>query len=144
LGGRKQIGMIARAAFVPIPERLPFCSVRSRTKNLALGGENEIRADRKFKVGESRFKQIDRSSGIDGPNRAVRLQIANQLQTFHVQNRLAHARNHRPIEIETEKFDPFRIQALNLGIDLGNATGTLEGTPRCALSSYIPNNEIGL
>src|SRR5262249_52113848 len=43
---RKQVGMIARATLVPITERFPFLAIPSRTKNVSLGSENEIRANR--------------------------------------------------------------------------------------------------
>src|SRR5215471_9413819 len=43
---RKQVGMIARATLVPITERFPFLANPSRTKNVSLGGENEIRTNR--------------------------------------------------------------------------------------------------
>src|SRR5260370_40849116 len=43
---RKQLGVIARAALVPIAERLPFVSILPGTKNVTFSRENEIRADR--------------------------------------------------------------------------------------------------
>ena len=46
LGRRKQFGVIARAALVPIAERLPFVSISPGTKNVAFGRKDEIRTDR--------------------------------------------------------------------------------------------------
>src|SRR5436190_1981980 len=40
---RKQVGMIACASLVPIAERFPSLAVLSRTKNIALGRQDEIR-----------------------------------------------------------------------------------------------------
>ena len=114
--------MIARAALVPIAKRLPFFAVRARTKNFAFGGEDEIRANRKFKISETGFEKIDGSAGVDRPDRPSLLQFANQFQAIAIENRLAHPRNHRAVKIETEKFDFLRVQAFNLGIDLANAT----------------------
>src|SRR5207248_9873838 len=106
--------MIARAALVPIAKRLPFFAVRARTKNFALGGEDEIRANRKLKISETGFEKIDGSAGVDRPDRPSLLQFANQFQAIAIENRLAHPRNHRAVKIETEKFDFLRVQAFNL------------------------------
>src|ERR1051326_4198626 len=52
VGRGKQLRMIAGAALVPVAERFPFVSVLPRTKNIALGGENEIGADGKCEIGD--------------------------------------------------------------------------------------------
>ena len=53
---RKQLGVIACAAFVPVAKRLPFVSVLSGTKNIALSREDEVRADRQCEIGEPGFE----------------------------------------------------------------------------------------
>src|SRR5262249_38032691 len=52
---RKQVGMISRASLVPIAERFPFLAVSSRTKDVAFGRENEIRAKRERELGHALF-----------------------------------------------------------------------------------------
>ena len=42
----KQFGVIARATLVPFTERLPILAIPSRAKNVAFGGENEVRTNR--------------------------------------------------------------------------------------------------
>jgi hypothetical protein len=115
--------MVACTAGVPVPERFPFLSVCSGTKDFALRRENKIGADRKFEIRQARFEQIDRSAGIDRPKYAFLLQIADQLHALAIEHGLAHARDHRAVEIDAEKFDSLRAQAFNLGIDLATASG---------------------
>src|SRR5256714_11548383 len=43
--GQKQIGVIPGATLVPITERFPFLAIPSRTKNVSLSGENEVRTN---------------------------------------------------------------------------------------------------
>jgi hypothetical protein len=50
-----------------------------------------------------------------------------------IEHGFAHVRNQGAVEIKTEEFDSFRVQALNLGIDLADAMGWLVGTARCAV-----------
>src|SRR5437762_10687204 len=99
---RKQVGMIARASLVPIAERFPSLAVLSRTKNIALGRQDEIRTNRQGELGETFFKQIDRAPRVDRPDRATILQLANQLHTSGVEHRFGSTRNKRPIKIDTE------------------------------------------
>src|SRR6266403_1914418 len=95
--------MVARAALVPIAERLPFFAVVSRTENLAFGRQDKIRTHRKFEIGQTGFEQIDRTAGVNREKNAALLQIADQLHTALVQDRFAHARNERAVEIDAKK-----------------------------------------
>src|SRR5262245_43387360 len=42
---RKQLRVIARASIIPVTERFPLFAILSRTKNVALSSENEIRTN---------------------------------------------------------------------------------------------------
>src|ERR671919_2676145 len=95
--------MIARALLVPIAERFPFLTVSSRTKNVTFGRENEIRTNRQRKLGETCFEQIDRTPGVDCPDRASVLQLANQLHTLRVEHGFGITRHKRPVKIDTEQ-----------------------------------------
>src|SRR5207244_5072349 len=96
---------IARAARVPIAERLPFFAVVARTENFALGRQNKIGSHRKLEVGQTGFKQIDRTTGINREQNAITLQIANQLHASTVQNRFAYMRNEGAVEINAQEAD---------------------------------------
>src|SRR5215212_1523065 len=49
----KQVGMIARASVVPIPERFPLLTVSCPTENVAFGREDEIRTNRERELGQA-------------------------------------------------------------------------------------------
>src|SRR6266568_2342472 len=77
LNRRKQLRVIARATRVPVAKRFPVVSVSSRTKNIALSREDEVRADRECEIREAGFEQINRTARVDRPDRAGFLQFAN-------------------------------------------------------------------
>ena len=105
LNRRKQLRVIARAACVPVAKRFPVVSVSSRTKNIALSREDEVRADRECEIREAGFEQINRTARVDRPDRAGFLQFTNEFHTLRVENGFANAGNERPVEIDAQQFD---------------------------------------
>jgi len=97
--------VIARAARVPVAKRFPVVSVSSRTKNIALSREDEVRADRECEIREAGFEQINRTARVDRPDRAGALQFTNEFHTLRVENGFANAGNQRPVEIDAQQFD---------------------------------------
>src|ERR1700747_673460 len=100
-----------RAPLVPVTERFPFCSIASRTMNVALAGENEVGMKREAEVLQSRLQQINGAAGIDGPDGAA---ILERLEKFHavgIEDRFAHARDDCAVKVGADEFDAhFRKQ----------------------------------
>ena len=97
--------MITRAALIPIPKWLPFVSVLPRAKNIPLGREDEVRADGKCEIGETRFEQINGTTRVNRPDRTGILQFANQFHALRVQNWFANSGHQGAIEINAQQFD---------------------------------------
>ena len=66
---RKQLGVVAGAALVPVAERFPFVSILPGTKNIALCRENEVWLNRECEIGEAGFEKIDRTARVNRPER---------------------------------------------------------------------------
>src|SRR4030095_323512 len=97
--------MVPGTSGVPFAARRAFCAVRAWLKHVAFARQNKIGADRDLEIGQAGLQQIDRAPGVDCPDRALILQVADELPAFPIPKRFAPARNHRAVEIDAEKFD---------------------------------------
>jgi hypothetical protein len=74
-------------------------------KNIALCRENEVWPDREGETCQTGFEQIDRTTGVDRPERANILQFANQFHAPRVEYWFANSRHKRAVEIDAQQFD---------------------------------------
>src|SRR5436309_366902 len=102
---RKQFGVISRAALVPVAKWLPLVSILPRAKDIALGCEDEVWADRKCEISEPGFEKVNGTTRVYRPDRASLLQFANQFHALRIENRFAHPRDECAIEIDAQQFD---------------------------------------
>jgi hypothetical protein len=96
--------MFAGDPIVPIAKRLPFRTAVGRpAENIAFAGEDEIRVNGKFKIGQARFQQVDGPAGIYGPERALPLQRGDLLEAVGIEDGIAAVRDEGAVKIGAEK-----------------------------------------
>ena len=124
-GGLVKLGVGVRAARIPIAKRFP--AVLCRAKNIALARENKVRLEREGKILQAFLEQADRTAGVNGPERAVPLQLADQLHAVAIKDRVTRVRDERAIEIGAEESDLWRHAEgeLRNGFRLRNASITI-------------------
>ncbi len=103
LCGSKKLGVFARATFVPIAEWFPMRAAFRFSKDIAFARENEIGMNGKFEVEQSRLQKFDGASGIDGPDGAVSLQIADEMDAIRVEHGIAVMSDEGAVEVGADK-----------------------------------------
>jgi hypothetical protein len=95
--------VIACATFIPVAKRLPFGAIGTRPKDIPFARQDKIGTSGKRKIDQTRFQKIDRATGIDGPDGTGRLQLADQIDAWRIQNGFAHPRHDCAVKICAEK-----------------------------------------
>src|SRR5207253_851930 len=108
-------------AIVPITKWLPLAAIPRWPEDIAFAGEDEIGANRKFEIEQTRFEQFDRATGVDRPERAFTLQLPDQLDASRIEYRIAVVSDEGPVEVGTDQTN-LSVHRSNLEIDFANAT----------------------
>ncbi len=102
-GGMIKLGMGLSATGVPIAIRFP--AVLGRAKDVAFAREDEIGQDGEGEIFQAFLEQADGAAGIDGPDGAAALQLADEFHALAVEDGIVGVGDEGAVEIGANESD---------------------------------------